>query len=103
MLQLLAHAMNEGVMAEEPMQLIINAIDQNDNVPEFIMNPFFGNVSESADIGAPKKTLLPNMWMSNALQYILLANLVLFSSTDATNPVSGIISLKEGGLDREVM
>lgn len=43
--------MNERSSLEDPMELLIHVIDQNDNPPKFTQSRFYGGVSESADIG----------------------------------------------------
>lgn len=43
--------MNERNKVEDPMELVIKVIDQNDNAPKFAQSRFYGGVSESADIG----------------------------------------------------
>nr|XP_055072486.1 B-cadherin-like [Misgurnus anguillicaudatus] len=46
--KLIAHAVGGGGVREKSMEIIIGVIDQNDNKPQFIQNPFNGNVPEAA-------------------------------------------------------
>lgn len=43
--------MNERSKVEDPMELVIKVVDQNDNAPKFTQSRFYGGVSESAEIG----------------------------------------------------
>ncbi|XP_051757053.1 B-cadherin-like isoform X34 [Ctenopharyngodon idella] len=50
--RLVAHATGVDVnIAEKPMEIIVNVLDQNDNYPVFTQNPFNGNVPEASDRG----------------------------------------------------
>ena len=50
--QFQAHAVAEGAgNAEEPMDIIVNVIDQNDNKPIFTQDTFLGEVPEDSPIG----------------------------------------------------
>ena len=47
--QLLAHAVAVGgTQAEDPMELKVTVIDQNDNKSVFTQNPFLGSVAEAS-------------------------------------------------------
>ncbi|KAK9972668.1 hypothetical protein ABG768_025957 [Culter alburnus] len=50
--RLMSHAVGvDANVAEKPMEIIVNVMDQNDNNPVFTQNPFNGNVPEAADKG----------------------------------------------------
>ncbi|XP_064193357.1 protocadherin Fat 4-like isoform X4 [Anguilla rostrata] len=109
--RLLAHAVVFGVSAspaEAPMDIVIKVIDQNDNSPEFTMDPFLGNVAESSPKGFEfmKVTAIDKDEPGSAnadIRYKLLTQNPESPKPDMffINPSTGGIQLKTDGLDRE--
>ena len=59
--QFQAHAVAEGAgNAEDPMDIVVNVIDQNDNKPAFTKDTFLGEVAEASPISIASLLFKPN-------------------------------------------
>uniref|UniRef100_H3BYY6 Cadherin-1 n=1 Tax=Tetraodon nigroviridis TaxID=99883 RepID=H3BYY6_TETNG len=104
-----AYAVAEGSgTAEEPMDIIVNVIDQNDNKPAFVKDTFLGEVPEASptnfEVIQVNATDLdePNSYNSDIRYKILSQEPKLPSDNLFTiNPTTGVIRVNAGGLDRE--
>ncbi|KAL6461298.1 hypothetical protein MHYP_G00294420 [Metynnis hypsauchen] len=104
-----AHAfVADGEDREEPMEIIAEVIDMNDNTPVFTQNPFLGSVPEASAIGMEFMMVSatdaddPNTDNADVRYSILSQNP---QEPDPTmfiiNPVTGVIRVNAAGLDRE--
>uniref|UniRef100_H3CD56 Cadherin domain-containing protein n=1 Tax=Tetraodon nigroviridis TaxID=99883 RepID=H3CD56_TETNG len=104
-----AHAVAEGSgTAEEPMDIIVNVIDQNDNKPVFVKDTFLGKVPEASptnfEVIQVEATDLDEPNSDNSdIRYSILSQEPKLPSDNlfAINPVTGVIRVNAGGLDRE--
>ncbi|GAA6080764.1 protocadherin Fat 4-like, partial [Tachysurus ichikawai] len=99
---------HRGGINEQPTQITICVIDQNDNKPVFTQDPFRGSVPKaskpgfefmtiSASDADDPKTENANIRYSIISQDPALPQLDMFE----INPISGVIQVKTDGLDRE--
>ncbi|CAN9500189.1 unnamed protein product [Ophioblennius macclurei] len=104
-----AHAVADGAgNAEEPMDIAVNVIDQNDNKPVFVNETFVGEVAEASPIGFEvirvEATDIDQPETDNSdIRYRIMSQEPQKPS-DAVfviNPVNGVIRVNAGGLDRE--
>lgn len=104
------HALHahDGNKAEEPMELFIHVIDQNDNKPVFTESSFYGRVSESAKTGDSVMRVTATDRDDPETDHAMIQYRILSQSPEvptddifAINPLSGIVSVTGGGLDRE--
>ncbi|XP_061820564.2 cadherin-1 [Nerophis lumbriciformis] len=104
-----AHAVAEGAgNAEEPMEIVVNVIDQNDNKPVFEKDTFIGEVAEASPKNFEVITVVatdadqPNT--DNAdIRYRIISQTpeLPIKNLFEINPVTGAIRINAGGLDRE--
>ncbi|XP_077057635.1 cadherin-1 [Siphateles boraxobius] len=95
---------------ENPMEIIVNVMDQNDNKPIFTQNPFNGNVAEAAEIGHEFMTVTatdaddPNTHNGIVTYLIVKQDPELPKPNLFTvNSVTGGIRVNALGLDRETL
>ncbi|XP_060767456.1 B-cadherin-like [Neoarius graeffei] len=93
---------------EEPMEVIVVVLDQNDNTPVFTQNPFLGSVPEASKIGFEFMTVsatdADEQGSDNAdVRYSINNQEPPEPSSNmfTINPISGVISVNADGLDRE--
>ncbi|KAM3606926.1 uncharacterized protein V6R79_025683 [Siganus canaliculatus] len=104
-----AHAVADGAgKAEEPMEIIVYVIDQNDNKPIFTQETFVGEVAEASpkdfevikvvaeDLDEPENA-------NSDIRYRIISQEpeTPFDNMFAINPVTGVIRVNAIGLDRE--
>ncbi|KAG9329106.1 hypothetical protein JZ751_007619, partial [Albula glossodonta] len=107
--KLFAHAIAVGDgKTEDPMEIVINVIDQNDNKPEFTKDTFLGSVPESSPKGFEfmKVTAVDKDEPGSAnsdIRYTLVSQdpQQPTASMFFLNPLTGRIQLHSDGLDRE--
>ncbi|XP_040905076.1 cadherin-1 isoform X3 [Toxotes jaculatrix] len=103
-----AHAVADGSgNAEDPMDIIVNVIDQNDNRPVFTQDTFLGTVPEASAKGTVITVTAtdadePNNDNSD-IRYRIISQEPQLPSNNLfeINPVTGAIRVSAGGLDRE--
>ncbi|XP_076830009.1 cadherin-1-like [Brachyhypopomus gauderio] len=109
MYELQAHAEGQdGSVKEQPLEIVINVIDQNDNQPVFTQDIFVGSVPGGCEIGFEIMRVTatdaddPNT--DNAdIRYTILSQTPAQPNPNmfTINPVSGAILVGAEGLDRE--
>ncbi|MCJ8747438.1 hypothetical protein PDJAM_G00153380 [Pangasius djambal] len=95
-------------IAEPPMEVIVQVLDQNDNRPIFTQDPFIGSVPEASKIGFEFMTISatdaddPNTYNAD-IRYFIRNQIPQEPSPNMfeINPVSGAIRVNAAGLDRE--
>ncbi|KAI4883910.1 hypothetical protein NFI96_021125 [Prochilodus magdalenae] len=102
-----AHAVSPEVK-EDPMEIIVNVIDMNDNKPVFIQDPFIGSVPEVSPIGFEFMTVTAtdadDPETDNAdVRYTIVSQRPQTPNPNMfiINPVTGAIRVNSEGLDRE--
>lgn len=104
-----AHAVSDGAgKAEEPMDIIVNVIDQNDNPPIFAQDTFLGEVAEASPNNFEVIKVVatdadqPNTDNSD-IHYSIVSQDPELPSANlfVINPVTGGIRVSGDGLDRE--
>ncbi|KAI4889933.1 hypothetical protein NFI96_025503 [Prochilodus magdalenae] len=102
-----AHAVSPEVK-EDPMEIIVNVIDMNDNKPVFTQDPFIGSVPEASPIGFEFMTVTAtdadDPETDNAdVRYTITSQTPQTPNSNmfVINPVTGAIRVNSEGLDRE--
>lgn len=97
-----------GNKAEEPMELIIHVIDQNDNKPQFNESSFYGRVNENAKTGDSVMRITATDRDDPETDHASIKYRIKSQSPEIPtdhifdiNALSGLVSLTGGGLDRE--
>ncbi|GCB80108.1 hypothetical protein scyTo_0017084 [Scyliorhinus torazame] len=106
---LIAFARDEsGVEVEQPVDIVVKVIDQNDNRPTFTASTFYGNVSEGAATGTEVLTVTATDQDEKGTMNSLLSYSILNQEPKLPSPsmftisaITGLITVQNQGLDRE--